>query len=517
LFFSNEPTINGQIKSWLHEHDVRYIGAHKDKEIAGGVAVNEKNILVKEMDKEKITTQAGVLHYNMKWLSEKSDGNSKKTAYLKAIWLAACADLFANKCRPTELRWSFPASMSSSDLIQYNSIYNVQLPSITPILDIDTQLRLKPEIIIEQTEAESVCKYALSRRLDLDKKIFLGIDVGGSTSDILLLSNDKLYKQSSVRIAAGVFFEAVIESAVFRKAIYSYHEGQRRIKVENIKEILTNANKAPFYLNSLFDQLTDDDFAPFYSHIAMEAPFVYAIPAYVSGLLIFYSGKLCAKTVKENNLFSVKEIHLFPFGKGGRLFHWLQTIPGSKATNDYLEECFKNGFGEGGEGLKFEYRKDITKDNKSEVSKGLAIDRNELIFDRDVRFTSDIYAEKDISYLREGQFVHFEEDEVIDDSDFSNLDRFQFPDKLENFDKFLRIFIDFVGHKAGLVKNIAILEEKSKELSGMLKSFIKSDSEYDKALKVSNRSGNFEYRFPIFIAEGLCYLEQILIPEIFKS
>ena len=38
---------------------------NKDKEIAGGVAVNEKNLLVKEMDKEKITTQAGILHYNM--------------------------------------------------------------------------------------------------------------------------------------------------------------------------------------------------------------------------------------------------------------------------------------------------------------------------------------------------------------------------------------------------------------------------------------------------------------------
>lgn len=524
LFFSNESATNGQIKSWLHEHDVRYIGAHKDKEISGGVAINEKNIFVKEMDREKITTQVGILNYNMKWLSEKSDGNAKKTAYLKALWLSVCADLYANKCRPVELRWSFPGSMSSSDLIQYHAIYNGQLPSITPILDMDTHSRLQPEKIIEQTEAESVCKFALSRKLDLDRKIFLGIDVGGSTSDILILSNDinsdnapKLYKQSSVRIAAGVFFDAIIKSTTFRKAIYSYHEGQKRIKVENIKEILTNGNKAPFYLNSLFDQLTEDDFAPFYSHIAREASFVYAIPAYVSGLLIFYSGKLCAKAVKENNLTSVKEVHLLPFGKGGRLFHWLQTIPGSKTTNDYFEECFKKGFGEGGEGLKFEYRKDITKDNKSEVSKGLAVDRNELIYDRNVRFTSDIFAETNISYLRDGQFVFFKEDEIVDNSYFSNLDRFQFPDKLENFEKFLRIFIDFVGHKAGLVREIAILEERSKDLSGMLKSFIKNDPEYDKALRAKQQSGDFEYRFPLLIAEGLCYLEQILIPEIFKS
>jgi hypothetical protein len=42
---------------------------NKEKEIAGGVPVNEKNILVKKWTRKTITTQAGVLHYNMKWLS----------------------------------------------------------------------------------------------------------------------------------------------------------------------------------------------------------------------------------------------------------------------------------------------------------------------------------------------------------------------------------------------------------------------------------------------------------------
>jgi hypothetical protein len=520
LFFSNESTLNGQIKSWLHEHDNRYIGANKDKEIAGGVAVNEKNILVKEMDKEKITTQAGTLHYNMKWLSDIA-GLSKKTAYLKALWLSICADLYAQKCRPAELRWSFPASMSSTDLNQYNSIYNAQLPLLTPILD--NRTRLKPAVILEQTEAESVCKYALSRDYGLNNNMFIGIDVGGSTSDILLLAKDinannvpRLYKQSSVRIAAGVFFDAVIHSAIFRKAIYDYHESQKRIRVENIKEILSEGHKAPFYLNSVFDQLTDDDFGAFYAYIGREASFVYAIPAYVTGLLVFYAGKLCSKTIKENNLTSVREVHLLPFGKGGRLFHWLQTIPGSSATGAYYEECFKKGFGAGSETVYLRYRNDITDDNKSEVSKGLAVDA-ELIYDRDVRFTSDIFAEKNIRYLRNGQFVEFDETEVVADEYFENIGQFEFPDKLENFDEFLRLFIDFVGHKAGLVKNIAVLENRSKELTSLLSAYIQNDAEYKKARNAKQQTNRFEYRFPILIAEGLCYLEKILIPEIFKS
>jgi hypothetical protein len=521
LFFSNKATPNGQIKSWLHEHDNRYVGAYKDKEIAGGVAVNEKNILVKEMDTEKITTQAGVLHYNMKWLSDIA-GLSKKTAYLKALWLSTCADLYANKCRPSELRWSFPGSMSSFDLSQYNTIYNTELPLLTPILDSRTHSRLKPVTISEQTESEAVCKYALSRDYGLNNNMFIGIDVGGSTSDILLLAKDindnnkpRLYKQSSVRIAAGVFFDAVTQSSTFRKAIYDYHESQRKIRVENIREILSAGHKAPFYLNSVFDQLTDEDFGLFYSYIGRESSFVYAIPAYVTGLLVFYAGKLCAKTIRDNNL-TVKEVHLLPFGKGGRLFHWLQTKPGSMTTNAYYEKCFGRGFGNGAETVHLKYRNDITGDNKSEVSKGLAVD-TELNYDSNVRFTSDIFAEKGIRYVRDGQFTEFAENDIVDDEYFENIGRFEFPERFENFEDFLRVFIDFVGHKSGLVTNVAVLENRSKELKSLLEAYIQNDPEYKKARNAKQQTNKFEYRFSILIAEGLCYLEKILIPEIFKS
>jgi hypothetical protein len=524
LFFSNESSPNGQIKSWLHEHDNRYIGANKEKEIAGGVAVNEKNILVKEMTKEVITTQVGTLHYNMKWLSDTA-GLFKKTAYLKALWLQICADLYAQKCRPSELRWSYPGSMSSFDISQYRGIYETQLPILTPILDRSTHSRLKPANIENQTESESVCKFALSRDYGLNNNMFIGIDVGGSTSDILLLAKDindnnhhrpRLFKQSSVRIAAGVFFDAVIQSMTFRKAIYDYHESQKKIRVENIKEILSAGHKAPFYLNSVFDQLTDDDFGLFYSYIGTAAPFVYAIPAYVTGLLVFYAGKLCAKTIKENNLTAVREVHLLPFGKGGRLFHWLQTKPGNTQMNSFYEECFKKGYGAGSEHIQLKYRNDITGDNKSEVAKGLAVD-TELVFDSNVRFTSDIFAEKGIRYLRDGQFVPFEEDEVVFDEYFENIGQFYFPEKLENFEEFLQIFIDFVGHKSGLVTNVAVLENRSKELTSLLSAYIQNDTEYKKARNAKQQTNKFEYRFPILIAEGLCYLEKILIPEIFKS
>jgi hypothetical protein len=522
LFFSNKPTTNGQIKSWLHEHDLRYIGPNRDKEIAGGVPVNEKNIQVKEMDKYKITTQAGILHHNMKWLDDPS-GLSKKTAYLKAIWLSVCADLYADNCLPNELRWSFPGSMTSTDITQYNTIYNVQLPETTPILNpqANPKTRIRPSVIINQTEAESVCKYALSQNFGLtNTNLFLGIDIGGSTSDILILAKDvneaKLFKQSSVRIAAGVFFDAITNSTSFRKAIYDYHQQQRKIKVENIREILSAGHKAPFYLNSVFDQLDQDDFALFYTYLGREASFVFALPAYVTGILLFYSGKLTAKTIADNNLTTVKEIHLLPFGKGGRLFHWMQTFPGKEMTNLYFEKCFRSGFGEGAESYSFRYRDKIMVDNKSEVAIGLA-DENVLIYDKNVRFESDIFGEKNIGFNQNGQITEFSEDDIIYSEYFEKLGQFRFPEKMENFEKFLRIFVDFIGHETGLVRNIAALENGSKDLHQLLGSFIANDSEYRKAIEAQKRTNKFEYRFPILIAEGLCYLEKVLIPEIFKS
>ena len=529
LFFSNEPTPNGQIKSWLHEHDGRYVVNNEDKEIAGGVAVNEKNILVREMDKIKIKTQAGVLHYNMKWLNT-VEGVRKKTAYLKALWLSICADLYSNNYYPIELRWSFPGSMSPSDLGNYNNIYSGQLPDLTPILVNGNRLQL--DIISQQTEAESVCKYALSQTQSLDNNsLFLGIDIGGSTSDILLLANymneqenivPKLYKQSSVRLAAGVFFDAVVKSSTFRKAIHNYHQGQKKIKVENIQEILSEGHKAPFYLNSVFDQLTDDSFSSFYSFIGREAPFVYAIPAYVTGLLIFYSGKLSAKTIKENNMTQINEVHILPFGKGGRLFHWLKSRQSNiLGSLEYFENCFRAGFGEGADNIRVIYREEISKDNKSEVAKGLSVNKelepNKQDEIRKTREESDIFAEKNIQYLVGGQFKTIDQHTVIENLYFENIAQFHFPEKLENFEEFIRIFIDFVGRRAGLVKNYSPLESRLGELKGRLKSFIENDSEYDKERLSKQPNVVIQYRIPILIAEGLCYLEQILIPEIFKS
>ncbi|MDV7394612.1 hypothetical protein RZS08_24730, partial [Arthrospira platensis SPKY1] len=145
------------------------------------------------------------------WLSNDSVLN-KKEAFLRAIWLSVSADLYAKKMLPAELRWSYPSSMSNFDVNQYRNIFN-KFVQLTPVKNKETGTQIQFNVLEPQTESEAVCKYALSQQYGLDRTLFVGIDIGGSTSDILLLTKDpldikrnpRLFKQSSVRMAAGIF------------------------------------------------------------------------------------------------------------------------------------------------------------------------------------------------------------------------------------------------------------------------------------------------------------------------
>ena len=380
LFFTNYESNNGQLKSWLHEHDTRYTKNGISEEIQGGVPVNRPNILVNHMDEFIIETQAGNLHYNMKWLND-DKGLLKKRAFLKSIWLQTCAFLYQNKIKPSQINWSYPGSMMEADIDELRRIFE-ELSRMTPIMG------RKPSINDENiTEAEAVCSYALSNNnFGLNNNnMFLGIDVGGSTSDILLLAKNpqkgnqaSLFRESSVRLAAGVFFNTVINSDDFRRALLNFHEGKStKVFVANIQEIIKEKKKAPYYLNSIFDQLkTEEDYDKFYSSIADNAKVVFTLPAYVTGLLLYYSGMLIGKTIKDNNLDNITRIDILSFGKGGRLFHWLRNAASNSTTMGYYKSCLNAGVKRIiDRELDVKYRDEIEVDNKAEVAKVYAICR----------------------------------------------------------------------------------------------------------------------------------------------
>ena len=239
------------------------------------------------------------------------------------------------------------------------------------------------------TEAEAVCSYAVGLpNFGLAaNSMFLGIDVGGSTSDILLLARDSknngqptLFTESSIRLAAGVFFNTLNGSGVgsqqFRNALVKFHGGHNTgVNVMNINEISRpeNRNKAPYYLNCIFDQLKPEEYDRFYQSLAGNARFVFTIPAYVTGGLLFYSGMLIGKALKTGKLSeTLQQVDILPFGKGGRLFHWLYQAVGQQSTDSYYAECLNAGIRcVTSHEVRAVLRSQIAVNNKTEVARGL--------------------------------------------------------------------------------------------------------------------------------------------------
>lgn len=518
LFFTNYESNDGQFKSWLHEHDPKCIQFMNMSEIAGGVPVNRPNVQVNKMTERYIETQAGILHYNMKWLND-SLGIQKKRAFIKSLWLQTCAFLFKKQVEPNAISWSYPGAMLPNDITELDKIFG-SLASVTPIVNANISVR-RP-----LTEAEAVCSYAISQpNFGLTtNNMFLGIDVGGSTSDILILAKDNqnegitsLLKESSVRLAAGVFFNAVTGSRRFREAIVAFHGSKStHVNVMNIDELMEpdNKAKAPYYLNCIFDQLKPDEYKTFYDSIDANAKFVFTIPAYVTGVLLFYSGMLIGKVIKEKGLQgSLNHIDVLPFGKGGRLFHWLYSAAGTNATEDYYNRCLNSGLNTIIDcQIEVQLRRDLEKNNKTEVARGLCIAQNSHVADGVGQ--TDICGEKGVKFRgQDGVLTDLSIDQELDGSFFKELSRFDF-DKGECFYQFMKLFTDFVCKTTKLYENDPdALMLDIRDVPGRIINFIKyDDPEYDKAL--SANANEFAYHQPIFIVEAASYL-RTLVDKIF--
>ncbi|WP_300725951.1 hypothetical protein [uncultured Bacteroides sp.] len=540
-FISNEKPLNdnGQVKSWLHQHDRLYTDESKtDTEIVGGVPVNETNILVHSMDENIINTNAGVLNYNMKWLSG-NEGAKKKTSFIKMIWIQTCADLFAMGYKPSELRWSFPSAMGKVDISQLKKIYRDL--KATPIEG--CFLKNMPSF----TEAEAVCSYALSKDEALsDSKLFLGIDIGGSTSDILLLGRtkdpskgyvDKLLSQCSIRLAAGCFFKAINNSAKFRKSLYNFHNSRKtKVTVLHIDDVINTDpqiySRAPYYLNNIFDQLKgQSEFVSFYSYLQKDVPFVFTLPAYITGVLVFYAGLLTRNVIKKQNLDGVREIHLRYYGKGGRLFEWLFDVYEDE-TKTFLRKCLKAGLQLDNIKIFYDnleddqFNEDGSKlENKSEVAKGLVEMNAEIagIYVEDeeedakirVVDNSEVVGEKGVKYFRNGEEVTLDEEDIIDDNLYENVNNFMFPSQFENFSTFIDLYTDFIRNEIGIIEDVSDLNKGKSRVSNV-GAFISNDPEYVKYKNCSDKS-QASYRMPIFIAASLYYLDTILLPSVFKK
>jgi hypothetical protein len=512
LFFQNESPLNGQIKSWINRPDGRYCASDvANYEFVAGNPVFEPNIDVKELEEFRIRTNNGhIIDHNLKWKND-AHGITAKEGFMKTLFMKICAELYTNdNIKPAEIifKWSYPSALSKSDQRSYAAMYNTMIEH-RPIN------RVGFRIAEPVTESQAVCNYAIGpgEIAVHQDTMMIGIDVGGSTSDILLVASvdnvPNLIQQSSVRLSAGKMAAVIENSNTFAQSILSFAE-TRAIKIAGIDKINQNKRNAPYYLNALFDRLQDEQFADLYRNIyqnprvANRAKSIFAIPAFITGALMYYSGQLAKYAIDSQKLGSVKKFSLYPFGKGGRIFDWLPARLGTKDANQYYEDCFKAGLNTHIEGFNLDFFQDRRRFIKSEVSMGLL---RENVISHNPNNKIDIVGEEGFIYNQTG----LNDQSEINSTHFKNLGAITFPNEFLKFKEFLNIYNDLVGINNGDFLPYAkqTIDAKTPELRDMLYRFIQNDPQYQQALRAGD---NFGYSQPIFILTAMSFLDSVIIP-----
>jgi hypothetical protein len=260
-----------------------------------------------------------------------------------------------------------------------------------------------------------------------------------------------------------------------------------------------------------------------------------------------YAGMLMRNTILRQQLSSIKEIHVRYFGKGGRLFEWLFLSYNKKDVNNYLNACFEVGlkndeinksfgrsdyeirciFDNVDENKNFGHRE--KSENKSEVAYGL-VSQTPIVGIEPTNF-ADYFGKRKANapkkYDARKQEVVGEigvelngrpigELDLVDDNFYENEGAVIMPDTFQNFNDFIEVFTQFVGHVSGIYPNANQLQRRVHEVKNV-NAFIIRDPEYIKYIKNINNDTEDSYRMPVFVASALYYLQEVLLKEVFKD
>lgn len=144
VFFFNRLNIQSNaVKSILTVHDKSRLsvviqGEPGDQAVVGGFPCVERNLPIESVTSNKLSLKFPVFgrveaasYYNMKWSTNPQEQAHIK-AYLKTMLLSTYAELYDQNLQPVQLKWSYPSSMSGTDVSNYNDIWS-GLNKLNPI------------------------------------------------------------------------------------------------------------------------------------------------------------------------------------------------------------------------------------------------------------------------------------------------------------------------------------------------------------------------------------------------
>ena len=432
LFFQNEKIKSNRIKSWLTIHRDGVAEAAVNEVAKGGFNCFEPKIDLEELKEgNQFNLRGGiVVKNNLKW---DNHGNNNFLSFIKVIFLQVYAELFykantnvGQAYYPTYVNWAYPSAMAIGYVAQFNAswqrlrdqdIYPFNRDEfIDPLLplvissarvaldindgvvinavdykDIESNYRIPYDISnninvggqFSLTEAFAVANYISANNAPPVGDYLIGLDIGGSTTDILTVTTVKtnddvpiqaLVKQNSIKFAAGMLASSTANFSDFGNLIrHNYRDsfsGAQNISKENF----------PYYFNSLVDK-NNFDLNNFYGNINIHCPALIWVNLYLTGVIMFYTGKISKQIKKLNevnpNIFgNFQQFTIKFYGKGSRIFSWSESLIAG-VGNDFYKSCLIKGSSEilnqNNFNLNINEILNINEDNlKVEVSKGLA-------------------------------------------------------------------------------------------------------------------------------------------------
>jgi hypothetical protein len=460
----------------------------------------------------------------MKWSHIQKENDYKK-ALLKTLWLMVNAELFATQeAYPAHLLWAYPSAMSDDLKVNYQILWqevsklNIIKNNYLPISVAQVNSFGNGQVAL--TESEAVCRFALSRlggMASATDTLFIGYDVGGSTTDILMVLKvkeadgsykTKMIKQSSVLAAAGKLADAIKKSRNIQDGIKQFAD---KFKEEigliyGIDRISDKPELSSFYLNMLFDRLNEEQLKIFYNEFYQNNnKEIFAITAYISGLLLFYSGQLTAKVLEQHP--EVTTVQQGFYGKGGRIFDWLPAVMQGVGVQFY-QECFKAGMGEKGAKIRIANSTNNSQQyNKSEVALGLCSAQDFGIEKTD--HIPEVIGENGYTY-NGNPLTSLNE---ILPQYFASFDGdFRTPTRFEELSKFITLYRSFCD-KYQLRLSSQDIKIAVDTLALELNNYVVNHPEYVAAARLNRtqQSDNQEFGFnsPMIILQGMCLFEKI--------
>ena len=153
LFFQNVDVEGNAVKSMLTLHDLKRLEVSANdngqtgmlsKEVKGGFPCMETNLPIDSVSEKliKLAYQNSIgeisLVYNMKWSSSEGD-KANKRAFLNTLMLEIYAELFQKRMFPQKIKWSYPSSMGSVLITQYDEIWK-NLDKVNPLVSTSTDV-----------------------------------------------------------------------------------------------------------------------------------------------------------------------------------------------------------------------------------------------------------------------------------------------------------------------------------------------------------------------------------------